>query len=396
MLTPNVPYPPNFGGSVRMFHLLKQLCARHTVHLCCLNPPDEHGQTGPLESLCESVTVINRPDAAKRCEQMKSLFSLRSFQYRSHHVPEMARAVRNLLERHEIDLILAEFSQMASFDFPPDIPLVIDQHNVEFDLIRRMAKQSPWSARKVYNLLEAAKFRREELKALGAASLVTATSKRDADLMESLVPGLQTRIVENGVDAEAFRNPGKTPTPNTVVFVGAMHYFPNVDAMHFYMQRIHPILARKAPTIRVLFVGGRPSETLRQYESEQVKVTGFVEDVRPYMHEASAFIVPLRMGGGTRFKVVEALAAGTPVVSTSIGSEGIPVENERELLLADEPEDFANAVVRVLRTPQLAESLRTNGLDFVKKNFDWRRIGDKLNNALEEARVPADSDETAA
>lgn len=382
LLTPCIPYPPSFGGSVRMYHLIRQLSRRHTLHLVTLNAPGNPPDTGELESLCESVRVVDASASDKRIAQFASLLSPRSFQHRVHHTPAMAKALRQALADYDVDLVLAEFSQMASLAIPPDVPLVVDQHNVEFDLIRRMAKRSS-GIRKLYNSIEAAKYRSEELRALRASALTIATSKRDVDLMTELVPGLKTAVIENGVDTEFFRNPGRPAKPNTLVFVGAMHYFPNEDAAHFYMRDIHPLLADRIPDLRVFFVGGKPTGEVTQYASDNVAVTGFVEDVRPYMHEASAFIVPLRMGGGTRFKVVEALAAGTPVVSTSLGSEGIPVTHGRELLIADTPREFADAVVRVLHDSDFADSLRTAGLDFVQKHFDWSVIGAKLNREIE-------------
>lgn len=382
LLTPYIPYPPNFGGTVRMYHMIRQLSGRHSLHLVTLNPSGNSSNRGELESLCETIRVVERPRLDKRIAQFASLLSPRSFQHRVHHTPAMAKAVRQALADHDVDLVLAEFSQMASLAVPPSVPLVVDQHNVEFDLIRRMAKRSS-GIRKLYNSIEAAKYRREELRALRASALTIATSQRDVDLMRELVPGLKTAVIENGVDTEFFRNPGCQPKPNTLVFVGAMHYFPNEDAAHFYMRHIHPLLAAQIPDLRVFFVGGKPTEEVTQYASDNVEITGFVDDVRPYMHEASAFIVPLRMGGGTRFKVVEALAAGTPVVSTSLGSEGIPVTHGQELLIADTPREFADAVVRVLNDSDFADSLRTAGLDFVQKHFDWSVIGTKLNREIE-------------
>jgi glycosyltransferase involved in cell wall biosynthesis len=294
----------------------------------------------------------------------------------------MQKTIDEALDRLEVDLILVEFSQMACFDFPPDVPVVIDQHNLEFDLIRRMANRSPVSFRKLYNWIEALKYRREEVRALRASDLALATSERDANLMRDLVEGLSTAVITNGVDTEYFRNPGREVRPNTLVFVGATHYFPNEDGIHFFMRQVYPLIRREMPDIQVYLVGGRPPESIRQYDSENVEVTGFVDDVRPYMHEAAACIVPLRIGGGTRFKVVEAMAAQTPVVSTSLGSEGIPLEEGRHALLADTPQDFARAVLRVLRDAELAETLRREGLEFVNNNFDWSVIGDRLNDEL--------------
>ena len=384
VLTPYVPYPPSFGGSVRIYHLMRQLSRQHRLILLSYRESESGlGDTSGLDDICDDVRCIDRDvGGGKRMLQLKSLVSPHSFQYHVHHGAAMQQALDDVIRERDVDLILVEFSQMACFSFPADIPVVIDQHNVEYDLIRRMAARSHWSLRKVYNTIEAVKYRREEMRALAAATGVLATSERDARLMRDSVPSLRPRVVVNGVDTAFFQNPGRTPRPNTLVFVGATHYFPNEDGIHFYMRDIHPKVQAAVPDITVTFVGGRPPGAVRDYASEQVVVTGFVDDVRPYMHAASVFIVPLRMGGGTRFKVVEALAAEVPVVSTRLGSEGIPVENGREVMLADRPDAFADAVVRILREPELAASLRTAGRELVRQRFDWQVIGGQLEEEL--------------
>jgi len=151
----------------------------------------------------------------------------------------------------------------------------------------------------------------------------------------------------------------------------------------FFLREIHERVRKAWPAFKFVVVGGNPPASITRYRSDSVEVTGFVEDVRPYMWAASLFVVPLRMGGGTRFKIVEAMAAGVPVVSTRLGAEGIPVADGRELILADEPEAFARGVEKVFSDPGAAESLSRAGLEFVRRRFDWAVIGDKLNHALE-------------
>lgn len=386
VLTPYLPYPPSFGGSVRIYNLMRQLHPWHTLFLVSYRAENQGPVPIELRDMCRAIETVPWPRIRKRVRQLASLLSPHSFQWHIHRTPAMQLAIDQTLEKQAIDLILVEFSQMASFAFPLDVPLVIDQHNVEYDLIRRMTGRAPCSARKLHNLLEAAKYKREELRALRKARLVLATSARDADLMRRNLPGLKTAVVANGVDCAYFANPGVKPKPNTIVFVGATHYYPNEDGIHFYMREIAPLVRREVPDVKTFFVGGRPPSSIEQYSSNTVVVTGFVDDVRPYIHHASAFIVPLRMGGGTRFKVVEAMAAGTPVISTRLGSEGIPLTSGKQALLADAPAEFAAAVVRVLRDKQTAVNLRTAGLDFVRRHFDWAVIGASLNENIERCR----------
>ncbi len=384
VLAPYLPFPPGFGGAVRIYHLIRQLARRHEVHLLCFregdtDPADEKG----LAPFCRSITLVPRNVAHKRRRQLQSLFGRRSFQRRFHWDRAMQAAIDRLCRERHPDLILVEFAQMAGYRFPPALPVVLDEHNVEFDLLERMAaRQSGW-ARRVFNRIEAAKFRREELAAARQAALVLTTSSRDAALLGARIPGLGTRVITNGVDCDYFACRAAAPRrPAGAVFTGATHYFPNEDALLFFALRIQDHLVAMCPDFHLTAVGGRPRGALAALRSERFELTGFVDDVRPYMWQASVFVVPLRMGGGTRFKIVEAMAAGVPVVSTRIGAEGLPVTHGRELLLADDPRDFAEAVARVLSDPRLADALAQRGLWFVRKHFDWSVVGDRLHDAL--------------
>ncbi len=381
-LTPYIPYPPSFGGSVRIYHLARSLSRRHEVSILSYSEDGGLGDPSGLETFCRKVILVPRKVGEKRMRQLASLTSCRSFQLASHYSAKMQEAIEKAVRDLDVDVIVVEFSQMAGFHFPSGIPLIIDQHNVEFDLLRRMAKRNKLSFRKIFNLIEAAKFKREELKCLGRADLIMVTSERDERLLKSLIPGLPTVVVTNGVDTDYFKRPQTERARHTAVFVGATHYFPNEDGVLFFIKDIFPEIRRKIPDFHFTIVGGNPPPSILEYASDNITVTGFVDDVRPYIWEGSVFVVPLRMGGGTRFKVVEALASGTPVVSTSLGAEGIPVTDDREVFLADSPEDFAEAVIRALNEPSKADEMINTGLSFVREHFDWKVVGKTMENAL--------------
>ena len=386
VVTPYIPYPPSVGGSVRMYHLIRQLARRHEIHLVTFCEAGGLGDPAGLAPYCRTIATVPRYVGNKRRRQMRSLFQSRSYQLSSHTYPEMQTAIDQAAAAHGIEAVLVEFSQMGGYRFPEGLPLVVDEHNVEYDLLARMAERGGWSLRKIFNLAEARKFRREELALLRRATLTLTTSDRDRDVLRQAVSGLPVAVITNGVDTDWFAPPPDPPPrrPRRVVFVGATHYFPNEDGVLFYMREIHARVRAALPDVETAIVGGLPAPAVRALASDKVLVTGVVPDVRPYLWEASAFIVPLRMGGGTRFKVVEAMAAGVPVVSTRLGAEGIPVTHEREALLADEPAAFAEAVVRLLTDAPLARRLAAAGLEFVKASFDWRVIGDRIEEAWHE------------
>jgi len=382
MLTPYVPYPPSFGGAVRIYNLIRQISRKHTLHLLSMRAPDG-GDPNGLRSYAASVTTVLQLDAKKRWKQLRSLFSMRSFQWRQHENAAMQATIHRLVKEKQIDLIVVEFSQMAGFTFPPGVPVVLDEHNVEFDLLNRIAAREVSLARRSYNRFEAAKFRREEIAACRSASMTWVTSTRDGDLLKKYAPELRTALITNGVDCGYFARPDVPRQPDMGVFVGATNYFPNKDGVLFFLREIDGLIRRVRPQFHLKVIGGKPPPAVLAEQSATVDILGSVEDVRPHMWGASVFVVPLRMGGGTRFKIVEAMAAGVPVVTTSLGMEGIPAVHEQDLLVADTPQDFADAVIRVLTDSALSEKLIRNGLDFVRNHFDWSLIGDRVNDALE-------------
>ena len=383
VLTPYIPYPPNFGGSVRIYHLIRQLARRHDVHLLSFREAGGAGNPQGLEPFCRTISLITRDTGRKRGRQLASLLSPRSFQWAFHHSAALQAALDQLVREQQIGLILVEFSQMAGYRFPIGVPVVIDEHNVEFDLLERMAARESGALRKLFNRREARKFRREELTACRAAALTLVTSERDGELLRGQAPGLRTATITNGVDCAHFARPDGPRQAHTAVFVGATHYFPNEEGVLYFLREIFPLIRSRRPAFHFTVVGGKPPPSLMQLQSDAVRVTGYVDDVRPFMWNAQVFVVPLRMGGGTRFKIVEAFAAGIPVVSTRLGAEGLPVTDGGELLLADTPAEFAAAVQRVLDDSGLAARLAAAGSEFVRRHFDWSVIGARLHTALE-------------
>jgi glycosyltransferase involved in cell wall biosynthesis len=382
-LSPYVPYPPNFGGAMRIFQMIRQLSLRHEVHLVAYRETGGAGDPGGVAPYCRTMTLVPRDVSHKRRQQLTSLASPQSFQTRFLASRAMQEAVSRVAGEQRITLALVAFSQMASFRFPPGVPVVLDEHNVEFDLLERMAAREHGLARKGFNRIEAFKFKREELAAVRRSDLTLTTSARDMELLRGLAPHARLAVIPNGVDCDHFARPeGALTVPDTAVFVGATHYFPNEDGVRFFLNEIHARIRAQRPAFQFTAVGGNPPPSLTSLAGDGIAITGYVDDVRPHMWRAALFVVPLRMGGGTRFKIVEAMAAGVPVISTRLGAEGIPATDGRELLLADTPAAFADAVVRLLADPAQAAALARAGLAFVRSRYDWSIIGAQLEAVL--------------
>jgi glycosyltransferase involved in cell wall biosynthesis len=257
--------------------------------------------------------------------------------------------------------------------------IVFDDHNCEYVLQKRafltdLRIPARWPGA-AYSFIQWQRLQRYEAQACRRADRVLAVSDADAAALHRLVPDVKATVVPNGIDTRAYRpTPAHADAPS-LVFTGTMDFRPNVDAVLWFAREVLPRIRARVADVRFTAVGQRPHRWLAGLRDDPaVTLTGFVEDTRPYIADAAVYVVPLRMGGGTRFKMLEALAMGKAVVSTTLGAEGFPVTHGQELLLADEPEDFAEAVAALLGAPERRTELGQAGRAFVEARYDWRVI----------------------
>jgi glycosyltransferase involved in cell wall biosynthesis len=255
---------------------------------------------------------------------------------------------------------------------------IVDTHNVEYDIFRRMYETSTSPIRKPYYWLEYHKQRRDELAWCGMQDALLTTSERDKEIFGRDVPGVPSFVVPNGTDSTYFTPSAQTPDPHALVFTGTMSWTPNHDGIVWFVDEVLPKIASRVPDVKLYVVGKDPPPWVLSRASERVMVTGTVTDVRPYVYQSSVYVVPLRMGGGTRVKIAEAMAMKKPIVTTAIGCEGIDVVHERSALLADDPQAFADAVVRLLQDRALQEKLVENGYALMKEKYEWSVIGQRV------------------
>ncbi|MBI1806210.1 MAG: glycosyltransferase [Ignavibacteria bacterium] len=378
---PYVPVPATFGGAMRVFHLMKLVSQRHDVSIITYGwPEEEFNLRDQLGSQVKSIHVVSRhwPRKLRRIAQLYSLFGKHSFFYMLARSKEMQTRIDQVLSHNDFDIVQTEFAHMASFDLKTNGVKILDSHNVEYDNFRRMWLNSNSPLRRLHYRSEYKKFYREELDACTNYDALFVTSARDKAILDADIPSISKYIVPNGVDAKYFTPSLETPEPYSIVFTGAMSYVPNYDGMTYFLDNIFPLILKKIPEARVYIVGSRPPKHLTQRASTNVIVTGFVDDVRPYVWRSSVYIVPLRMGSGTRLKVLEAMAMRKPIVTTSIGCEGIDVVNGESALIADEPHSFAESVVKILHDNALRQKLIRNGYDLMRSRYEWSVIGDVL------------------
>jgi len=396
-LSPYLPYPPQSGGPRRLHGLLNEIGKRHDVALLALTAPGEDSEEA-LEAtrhFCTEVVTVesDRLDRAldrktKRGIQFRSLLHIHSYERLIYHDPLFQRALDRLVARDNFDVITTEFGAMAAYNLPSTTRLVLDEHNIEYDILRRTALAEGGghflSPRKLYNRVNYLKLRREERAAWRRFDGVTVPSKRDMQIVQRDVPGKLAAVVPNAVDTDYFRPAGVPTEPGTILFFGAINYFPNTDGVLFFLDEVFPFVKRLHPRARLLIVGQQPPASISGRASDDVTVTGLVDDIRPYIERAAVVIVPLRIGGGTRLKIVEAMAMGKPIVSTHLGAEGLEVDDGENILLADRPEEFADQVARVLGDPALAARLGESARRCAEARYTWRSAVDRLERFYQE------------
>ncbi len=365
---------------MRVYQLARQLSARHHVTLLTYAGGNATGEDRRHASWFEAAEVVPKPRAHrfKRRAQLASVLTPRSYHLGNLRSGEMRRAIGRLLHGRSFDLVQVESSQMAAMIPESDAPVVLDEHNVEFMLLARIARTEPGLARRWFGRLEAIKARREEVAAWSRADGVVFTSASDLSVMHRIDPGKRARVVANGVDVDHFTPSAEPVDPSVIVFTGSINYRPNTDAVDYFNRQVFPSVRRLRPSARFIVVGQGAPSWLLQNAPAGVEFTGQVEDVRPYLARASVVVAPLRSGSGTRLKILEALAMAKPVVTTAIGCEGLAVGDGEHVCVADEPELFAERIVGLMSDGEFAAELGNRGRELVVRDYSWGVAGRRL------------------
>ena len=379
-------HPVDKGGKIRTYQMLKQLKRSHHITYLTLDDGSatsidrEKASEYCDELLCVPHKTIEKFSSGFYVELLENLFSSLPYAIQKYKSEEMSRRIGSLTSANTIDLIVCDFLAPA-INMPSSVtcPTILFQHNVEAMIWRRHFEIQKNPVKKGYLKSQWRKMFKFECAAVNRFDNVVAVSEEDLTTMRESYNAQDVFAIPTGVDTEFFRpfDRGKSE-PNTLVFTGSMDWLPNQDGIKYFLEEIMPLIKRRIREVRLIVVGRNPPSALieQSQHDKSIVVTGRVEDVRPYMENASAYIVPLRIGGGTRLKIFEAMAMEMPVISTSIGAEGLPVVHGEDLLLADSPEAFANAVVDVLSSEATAQRLGSTAARTVRKKFSWRQVAD--------------------
>lgn len=388
VLDEEFPYPLDTGKRIRTFHLLRVLARHHRITYLAYGSKGSAGAQFLREHGMNPAAVAP-PDRGQSgfgfyLRLLANLFSPLPYIVTSHTTSRFQHEVSRRVASGEYDLVLCEWTPYAVFLRKlPEARAVISAHNLETTIWRRYEEAEPNPVRRAYIALQRAKVERFERRAFLWAQGTTAVTAAEADAIAALGVPYPVEVVENGVDLEYF-SPRDTPAlPHRLVFTGSMDWRPNQDAVLFFVREVLPLIRRKIADVSLAVVGRNPPKKITALDGRRgVIVTGTVPDVRPFIAQAALYVVPLRIGGGSRLKILEALAMGKPVLSTGIGAEGLRLTPGRHIEVRDSAVELAAATVDLLLDPVRRRELGETGRRRVETEYGWEPLGLRLDEYL--------------
>jgi glycosyltransferase involved in cell wall biosynthesis len=379
------PVPSKIGPARRNFHMLRQLARFYDVSLLTIG--SSRDATRFAEALDTVVPVAHFAPSHWGTSRRHAWKVWRTLTQRCDFVPTHEPGLRalcaDIVQEGRFDVIVLSCVLLRGLPLPSNVPIIGDTHNVEFDVLRRTALGADDWGRRVHATAQWRATRREERRSSRDVALLLATSERDREVFEREFDVPHVSVVPNGIDLAEFTPASGTGRADTILYSGLMSYYPNQQAVRWFLDAVFPEVLRRVPAATFVVAGAAPPRWLLARGGERVRVTGPVPDMRPYIEQARAVVAPLWIGGGTRVKILEALAVGRPVISTTVGAEGLGTRHGESILLADDAATFARHVASVLTDEALARSLTEQGRRHIVRHFDWNTIGSGLGDQLQ-------------
>jgi sugar transferase (PEP-CTERM/EpsH1 system associated) len=385
--------PLDKGGKLRTWHLMRHLARQHDItYLGFASPDDPSDAPERMREVARRVISVPRSDPPKRSawfyvDAARYLLNPLPYAIAKYRSGAYRREIERLLSEDAFDVIVSDFV-LPMVNLPANVPcpVVVFTHNVEAEIWRRHAETQTSAVGRFLYDTQYRRMQRFERRALGRAGGVLAVSDVDRVTLARTYPDVMrepARVIPTGVDTGFFEPASSAAHSRSLVFTGSMDWLPNEDAMTYFCREVLPLVRAEEPATTLTIVGRAPTPRVaRLAEQPGISVTGRVEDVRPHIGAAAVYVVPLRIGGGTRLKIFEAMAMGKAVVSTSIGAEGLPVKHEQQLLIADDPREFAGAVLRLFRDAELRRAIEQAARALVVARYDWAVCASELEQAL--------------
>ena len=394
-ISQNVPYPPKTGVLQRNFNLIREASRTGQVTLLAIlqegvlpTRVDLDEARLELGKFCQKIEIVELPIESSRllflAVLLKSVFTADPFSVNWTKSAKMTDTIARLMHETDFDVVHYDTISMAAHHhLAGATPNALNHHNIESHLIKRRAKIEKNPLKRLYYYLEGTKLERFEADVCPRFDVNFTVSELDKSRLLEIAPSACVDVVANGVDCDYFcPQPDCPVTPESIIMVSGMNWFPNRDAVIYMCNEIWPALSNAYPNVSWTVVGSSPPQRLLDLAKldKRVRVTGFVDDVRPYLAEAQVYLCPMRDGGGTRLKILDALAMGKPIVATTMAYEGISVTPDLNVLVADTPNDFVRQIGRLFDDRDLRTALADEARRFVLEHYSWSVIGDHLGD----------------
>ena len=388
----NLLHPLDSGGKIRTYQMLRKVREKHEIHFAAF--ADENRDADAIRDAREYChrlfTVAPPPIPGKNspgyyARVLRALFDRRPFTVSSYESPRMRELVARLVAENAYDLLVADFLTMC-LNIPKSlpIPVVHFSHNVEAMIWRRHVENERNPFKRVVFMRERDRVERFEREVIGTYAFTIAVSEKDCEYFRRVYGASRVGSIRTGVDTEFYAPRGAAETAGSILFLGSMDWMPNVDAVQYFVRNIYPFVKSEIPDASLSVVGRSPdaSVTALGDGDPSIVVTGTVPDTRVYVDRSAVAVVPMRIGGGTRIKIYEMMAMAKTVVSTSIGAEGLHYADGENILIADEPREFAKLVIKALREKEWRASIGVNARDFVASRCSWEAVAEQFVGLL--------------
>jgi len=386
-LTGRLPYPPDDGGKIGIFNLTKYLSLRgHKIVLLSIISRRTKETPRNIEGLrkwCD-VRAVYKNTETNLCGLFLNLFSRIPYPISKYHTSKLKEAVKKILSNGRFNLVhidslhMAYYGEFIQHEF--ELPVVLREHNVQTTIMERYYQRQRNPLVKLYAYLQWKKMHRYEAKICEIFDKCLMITEEDKERIERMNPSVKTCIIPAGVDTSYFYPLKIEEESGSLVFVGDLSWLPNVDGVLWFYSRVWPRIKKASLPVKFYVIGRRPPEKIRKLskKDKNIVVTGFVRDIRPYVAKCSVYVVPLRIGGGMRLKILEAMAMERPVVATSVGAEGIMATERENIMLADGEADFAERVVELLKERNLRRRVAQGGKRLIERKYRWETVVEAL------------------
>jgi len=384
------PFPLDHGHHLRTYHVLKALADVYTVHFIGFTQDDSGFKHKPkLQEFCKSVDIFQLKYRGRRQLLLSVLnfFSPLPLIAQKYYDPAVANHIKKLIEAAEIDLVHFDLLHLAQYRKELNgLPSILVNHNVESLRVLRWSKVERNPLMKTFLRYQYRKLEKFEKSVCSKFNKCTVVSETDKESLAKLCGGGNFVIIPNGVDIDYFQMSKANILPNTLVWAGSMSGAYNRDAAIYFLERIWPDIQIAIPEVKVVFIGNSPPKILKKMASENsnVEYTGYVEDVRPYIAKSAIFIAPLRSGSGTKVKVLNAMSQGKLIITTSVGAEGIEAKADEEIIIADDPDKFAEKTVYFLKHLEEAQEIGQRARKVIEEKYDWQVINTTIRQVYKE------------